>query len=221
MTPDNPFSRIAYETSAEFLARVAAERTGGQDAARLSVPAFIPREYVGRPSELETVWGFLRADRSYSTIFGPHAQDHDGAPATPLIEQADTLITGVGGLESEGSFVRLSGLVTGDDRVHLEACGVIGDLGGHLVTDAGIAEPSTAAGDPVGNLNALVVGATPHHLIACAERRRRSGKGLGTVILTTGEAKAKVIVAAARMGAVSELVTDALTLKAILRVLGR
>jgi DNA-binding transcriptional regulator LsrR (DeoR family) len=185
------------------------------------VPAFIPREYAHRPKDLAVIWGFLRADRSYATIFGPNAQDHDGAPTTPLIQQADTLITGVGGLESEGSFLRLSGLVTADDRSDLEAQCVIGDLGGHLVTERGVVEPSTAEHDPVGNLNALVVGATPHDLISCAERRRQNGKGLGTVILTTGEAKAKVIVAAARMGAVSELVTDALTLKAILRTLGR
>jgi DNA-binding transcriptional regulator LsrR (DeoR family) len=221
MTPDNPFSRIAYETSAEFLARVAAERTGAQDAARLSVPAFIPREYANRPQELEVVWRFLHADRSYATIFGPNAHDHSGDPVVPLIEQADTLVTGVGGLESEGSFLRLSGLISPEERTHLESLGVIGDLGGHLITDKGIVPPNTTPGDTVGNLNALVVGATPQHLIGCAERRRQNGKGLGTVILTTGEAKSKVIIAAARMGAVSELVTDALTLKAILRTLGR
>lgn len=220
MTPDNPYSRVAYETSAAYLARVAAERTGAQDAARLSVPAFIPREFMDHPDQLEIIWRFLRADKTYATIFGPEAFDHDGHQVPPLIDISNTMITGVGGLESEGSFVRMSGLVDIEDRPRLEAAGVIGDMGGHLITDKGIVEPSTNPGDYVGRLNALVVGATPHQLVDCAERRRRTGKGLGTVILTTGEAKAHVLIAAARLGAISELVTDSLTLKSILRVLG-
>lgn len=220
LSPDNPYHRIAYETGANFLARMAAERTGGQDAARLSVPAFIPFEFSDRPEELAVIWRFLRADRSYSTIFGPTAYDHAGREVRPLIDVADTMITGVGGLESEGSFLRLSGLVTPEDRPRLEALGVIGDFGTHLVTESGIVEPSADPTDEVGRLNSLVVGASPHHLIACAARRRETGEGLGTVVLTTGEAKARPLIAAARLGAISELVTDALTLKSILRVLG-
>jgi DNA-binding transcriptional regulator LsrR (DeoR family) len=221
MAPDNPFHRIAYETGANHLARIAAERTGSQDAARLSTPAFIPREFVDKPDELAVIWRFLHADRSYSTIFGPEPRDHAGRPVQPLIDAADTMITGLGGLESEGSFLRMSGLVTAQDRPELESLGVIGDMGTHLVTEAGIVEPSTRTEDLVGSLNALVVGASPRHLIACAERRRETGEGLGTVILTTGEAKARTLITAARLGAVSELVTDAMTLKSILRVLGR
>ncbi|HEY3267879.1 MAG TPA: hypothetical protein VGM37_13190 [Armatimonadota bacterium] len=221
MSPDNPYHRIGYESGANYLARLAAERVGGLDAARLSTPAFIPLEFANKPQELEVIWRFLRADRSYSTIFGPDARDHADRPVTPLIDQADTMITGVGGLESEGSFLRLSGLVTPEDRPRLEALGVIGDFGTHLVKDTGIVDPSSDPDDEVGRLNSLVVGASPHQLMACAERRRSTGTGLGTVVLTTGEAKARVIVAAARLGAVSELVTDSLTLKAILRVMGR
>jgi DNA-binding transcriptional regulator LsrR (DeoR family) len=221
MSPDNPFHRIAYETGANHLARIAADRTSGLDAARLSTPAFIPREFADRPHELEVIWKFLHADRSYATVFGPDARDHAGRSVTPLIDAADTVITGVGGLESEGSFLRLSGLVTAEDRPCLEARGVIGDLGTHLVTEDGIVEPSTDPDDEVGQLNALVVGASPHHLIACAQRRRQSGEGLGAVVLTTGEAKSRVLITAARLGAISELVTDAMTLKSILRVLGR
>jgi hypothetical protein len=82
-------------------------------------------------------------------------------------------------------------------------------------------EPSTDPKDEVGSLNALVVGAGPHHLIDCAARRRSTGEGLGTVVLTTGEAKARPLITAARLGAISELVTDALTMKSILRILGR
>jgi len=111
--------------------------------------------------------------------------------------------------------------VSAEDRPRLEALGVIGDFGTHLVTEDGIVEPSADPSDEVGRLNSLVVGASPHHLIACATRRRESGEGLGTVVLTTGEAKARPLIAAARLGAISELVTDALTLKSILRVLGR
>lgn len=221
MSPDNPFHRIAYESGANHLARIASERTAGRDAARLSTPAFIPREFAECPEELEVIWRFLREDRSYSTIFGPNARDYDGRPTTPLIDAADTLITGVGGLESEGSFLRLSGLVTSEDRPRLKALGVIGDLGTHLVTTDGIVEPSTEPGNEVAHLNALVVGASPHHLISCAQRRRETGEGLGTVVLTSGEAKGPVLVAAARLGAISELVTDALTLRATLRALVR
>lgn len=221
MAPDNPLHRIAYETGANHLARIAAERTGSQDAARLSTPAFIPRQFADKPRELEVIWRFFRADRSYATIFGPEARDHAGRPVQPLIEKADTMITGLGGLESEGSFLRMSGLVSPEDRPQLEAMGVIGDLGTHLVTEDGIVEPSTDPEDLVGSLNALVVGASPRHLIACAQRRRDTGEGLGAVILTTGEAKARTLITAARLGAISELVTDALTLKSILRVLGR
>jgi len=221
MSPDNPFHRIAYESGANHLARIAADRTGGRDAARLSTPAFIPREFADRPDELAVIWKFLHADRSYATIFGPDALDHEGRKMTPLIDAADTMITGVGGLESEGSFLRMSGLVSPEDRPRLEALGVIGDLGTHLVTENGIVEPSTEPGNEVAHLNALVVGASPHHLMACARRRRETGTGLGTVVLTTGEAKARVLVTAARLGAISELVTDAMTLKSILRVLGR
>lgn len=221
MSPDNPFHRIAYESGANHLARIASDRTGGRDAARLSTPAFIPMEFTERPDELATIWKFLRADKSYATVFGPEARDHEGRPMTPLIDSADTMITGVGGLESEGSFLRLSGLVTPEDRPRLEARGVIGDLGTHLVTEDGIVEPSVDPDDEVGRLNSLVIGASPHHLIACAQRRRDTGEGLGTVVLTTGEAKARVLIVAARLGAISELVTDAFTLKSILRALGR
>lgn len=221
MSPDNPYHRIGYESGANHLARIAADRTGGRDAARLSTPAFIPREFADRPEELETIWKFLRADRSYATVFGPNARDNEGRATVPLVDAADSMITGVGGLESEGSFLRLSGLVTPEDRPRLEALGVIGDLGTHLVTQDGIVEPSVDPDDEVGSLNSLVIGASPHHLIACANRRRETGEGLGTVVLTTGEAKARVLITAARLGAISELVTDALTLKSILRLLGR
>ncbi|HOC31428.1 MAG TPA: hypothetical protein PKK84_04200, partial [Armatimonadota bacterium] len=61
----------------------------------------------------------------------------------------------------------------------------------------------------------------PRHLVACAERRRKTGEGLGTVLLTTGEAKARVLITAARLGVISELVTDAITVKSILKTLER
>ena len=218
MTPDNPSYRIAYESSASFLARVAAERIGAQDAARLGTPAFITKDFIDKPDELKIIWKFLRSERGYATIFGPIS---DACKTLPLIDQADTMISGVGALESEGSFLRMSGLMSPEDRARLEMKGVIGDIGGHLVTEEGLVEPDPESDDEIARINALVVSAGPRHLVACAERRRKTGEGLGTVLLTTGEAKARVLITAARLGVISELVTDAITVKSILKTLER
>lgn len=220
----DPHYEEAIECSSNRLAQSAASAFGAPRAPRLSTPAYIPRRFHADARGLRAIRDFIESDVSYRRIFG--GPDENGAHQPGLIEQVDTLVTGLTSLDVQTLPIYRPGLITPEDLPILQRAGVVGDLALHLLVEPnGPRALSDGSPSPerelVENINDLIVGASPQDFLRVAERvRRGEADGLGVVVLAAGAWKARILTTAIRLRAVNELITDLETALAIGRHLG-
>jgi DNA-binding transcriptional regulator LsrR (DeoR family) len=217
----DPHYEEAVECSSNRLAQVAATAFDAPRAPRLSTPAYIPRRFHEDAHGLRAIRDFIENDVSYRRVFG--ARDDAGLHHGGLLDNVDTLVTGLTSLDVETLPIYRPHLITPKDIPVLQRAGVQGDIALNLVVapedgDAGGATPERRL---VEDINDLIVGASPGDFQQVAERARRPGAtGLGVVVLSAGAWKAGILTTAIRMGVVNELVTDLETAYAIADELG-
>jgi len=221
---NDPHYEEAIECSSNRLAQAAATAFGAPRSPRLSTPAYIPRRFHADARDLRAIRDFIESDISYRRIFGGPVENGVAQPS--LIEQVDTLVTGLTSLDVQTLPIYRPGLITPEDLPVLQRAGVVGDLALHLLVEQdGAGEPTDSASSPerelVAHINDLIVGASPQDFIRVAERVR-SGQvnGLGVVVLAVGAWKARILTTAIRLRAVNELITDLETALAIGRHVG-
>ncbi|MEP6756687.1 MAG: sugar-binding domain-containing protein [Chthonomonadales bacterium] len=213
----DPHFEEAIECSSNRLAQAAATAFGAPRAPRLSTPAYIPRRFHKDRAGLLAIRDFIQNDTSYRRIFGDDTQ-------SGLIDQVDTILTGLTSLDVRTLPLYRPNLITEDDIPVLHRAGVLGDIALHLV--ASLTVPSETAKvaegrELVKTLNDLIVGASPDDFLRVAQRARGvNPKGLGVVVVAVGPWKAPILTAAIRMGVINELVTDQETAQSIGRELG-
>jgi DNA-binding transcriptional regulator LsrR (DeoR family) len=215
---NDPHFEEAIECSSNRLAQTAASAFQAPRSPRLSTPAYIPRRFHDDPRRLRAIRDFIEGDVSYRRIFG--GRDDNGEFQPGLMEQVDTIITGLTSLDVETLPTYRPNLITPEDIPVLGRAGVVGDLALHLVVSED-APASSPERDLVAQINDLIVGASPADFIRVAEKTRSGeGKGLGVVVLAVGPWKAQILATAIKMGAVNELITDLETSLAIARCAG-
>lgn len=215
---NDPHFEEAIECSSNRLAQTAASAFEGPRSPRLSTPAYIPRRFHDDPVRLHAIRDFIEGDVSYRRIFG--GRDDGGEWQPGLMEQVDTIVTGLTSLDVETLPIYRPNLITPEDIPVLQRAGVVGDLALHLIVseDAAPESPERAL---VAKINDLIVGASPADFVRVAERTRRGeSRGLGVVVLAVGPWKAEILTTAIRLGAVNELITDLETAFAIGRCAG-
>lgn len=221
---NDPHYEEALECSSNRLAQIAAAAFGAPRAPRLSTPAYIPRRFHRDPAGLRSIRDFIESDVSYRRIFGGPQEEAVGERQPAMIEQVDTLVTGLTSLDVQTLPTYRPNLITPDDLPVLQRAGVVGDLALHLVVAHGSGtEPADKSPEQqlVEEINDLIVGASPSDFIRVAERHRHGDlNGLGVVVLAVGAWKAKILTTAIRLRAVNELITDLETAHAIARELG-
>jgi DNA-binding transcriptional regulator LsrR (DeoR family) len=173
----------------------------------LGVPAYIPTELAEH--ETAAVRKFINLIPGYKEIFG--------APGSKgMIDDVDTVITGVGVLEPEaddqypGVFLQ--------ERIGRESISereladmVYGDIAGVMIERPDL---SPTQRDLVDKMNAGWTGFRLEHLERQVERSSTGG-GRGVVVLAAGAGKAELLRAAVRAGLVNELVVGAELAKAL------
>lgn len=217
---NDPHYEEAVECSSNRLAQIAAAAFDAPRSLRLTTPAYIPRRFREDRGSLHAIRDFIQSDVSYRRIFG--GVDDEGIAQTGLIDQVDTLITGLTSLDVHTLPIYRPNLITEADIPVLQRAGVVGDLALHMLVEA---DSGAAADSPerllVERINSLIVGASPEAFVRVAERAR-SGEsdGPGVVVLAVGAWKAPILTAAIRLRAVNELFTDLDTAEAIRRHVG-
>ncbi len=210
---NDPHFEEAIDCSSNRLAQIAASAFGAPRAPRLSTPAYIPRRFHSDARGLRAIRDFIESDISFRRIFG--GADETGIPQTGLIEQVDTIVTGMSSIDVETLPIYRPNLITPNDVEVLERAGVVGDLALHLVVEDAPVKRSEEE-SLVHSINGLIVGASPADFIRIAERARSSGaSGLGVVVLSVGAWKARILSTAIRLRAVNELITDLETALAV------
>jgi len=216
----DPHFEEAIECSSNRLAQLAASAFDAPRAPRLSTPAYIPRRFAADPQGLRAIRDFIESDVSFRRIFG--GRDDSGTVHPGLIEEVDTLVTGLSSLDVQTLPAYRPNLITEEDLPVLQRAGVVGDLALHLIVapEEG-ADPGSDEHRLVENINSLIVGASPDVFMRVAERSRNGeAGGLGVVVLAVGAWKARILSTVIRMGAVNELITDLETALAIGRHAG-
>jgi DNA-binding transcriptional regulator LsrR (DeoR family) len=213
---NDPHFEEAIECSSNRLAQLAATAFHAPRSPRLTTPAYIPRRFYQDVHRLQAIREFIESDISYRRIFG--GKDENGVWQPGLMNQVDTLITGLTSLDVQTLPIYRPNLITPEDLPVLQRAGVVGDLALHLLVEPG--EPSDATLSEermlVNSINDLIVGATPRDFIHVAERvRQGQANGLGVVVLAVGAWKARILTTAIRLRAVNELITDLETAIAI------
>ncbi len=221
----DPHFEEAIECSSNRLAQTAASAFEAPRSPRLSTPAYIPRRFHDDLAGLRAIRDFIESDVSYKRIFG--GRDEEGSPRPGLMEQVDTLVTGLTSLDVETLPIYRPKLITTEDIPVLQQAGVVGDLALHLIVseDGGPESENTGKPSPerelVAKINDLIVGASPRDFIRVAEKTRTGEtRGLGVIVLAAGPWKAQILTTAIRLGAVNELITDLETALAIARYTG-
>lgn len=215
----DPHFEEAIECSSNRLAQTAASSFGAPRAPRLSTPAYIPRRFASDRRGLKAIRDFIESDISYRRIFGGADESGD---QTALIDQMDTLVTGLSSIDVDTLPTYRPNLITPDDVAALERAGVVGDLALHLlIEDAASDSADSEEQALVDSINDLIVGASPRNFIDIAERSRtENAQGPGVLVVSVGAWKARILTAAIRMRAVNELITDLETAQAIARHAG-
>jgi DNA-binding transcriptional regulator LsrR (DeoR family) len=169
-----------------------------------AVPAFVPAKFPRKSRQ--TIRAFLAEIVGYRAIF-----ERD-QPDKPLIDQMDSIITGVGTVSAEASGRLL------DDRIRAEGITkdqlaklVIGDIGGVFV-------PRSPRNETVRGINERWTGATLADFAGCARAAAHKKDRTGVVVLAIGRAKAQIILECVRLGLVSELIIDHELAQALLGV---
>jgi DNA-binding transcriptional regulator LsrR (DeoR family) len=159
-----------------------------------AVPAFVPAKFPKKSRE--AIRAFL------AEIFGYRAIFDRRQPQKPLIDQVDSIITGVGTVSAEASGRLL------DDRMRAEettkeqlAKLVIGDIGGVFV-------PRSPRNETVRGINERWTGATLADFAGCARAAAQNNHRVGVIVLAVGKAKAQIVLECVRLGLVNELIID-------------
>ena len=224
---NDPHFEEAIECSSNRLAQTAATAFGAPRSPRLSTPAYIPRRFHDDASGLHAIRDFIEGDVSFRRIFG--GRDESGGCQPGLVEQVDTLVTGLTSLDVETLPIYRPNLITPEDIPVLQRAGVVGDLALHLIVSENSGSQhsalstrhSTPERQLVAKINDLIVGASPRDFIRVAARSRAGeSRGLGVLVLAAGPWKAQILTTAIRLGAVNELITDLETAIAIGRYAG-
>ena len=215
----DPHFDEAIECSANRLAQLAASAFDAPRSPRVTTPAYIPRRFHRDPRGLRAIRDFVEGDVSYLRIFG--GKDENGARQPGLMDQVDTLVTGLSSIDVDILPVYRPHLITQEDIPILQRAGVVGDLALHLIVESEEMDRNSPERQLVETINSLIVGAEPSDFVKVADRARRAdSQGLGVVVLSVGAWKARILTTAIRMGAVTELITDMDTALAIARHVG-
>jgi len=211
----------AWRCSANRLARQAGERFMAREARRLTTPAIIPRKFLGNREKLDTVWEFIEQDPSYLRIFGSGYHNGTANQDETLIGRMDTIITGMSALEATSSLVEMARLIDQHELDQLRNAGYLGDLGGHLIHDPEQKITHEATRKLAESLGDLVISARPDDFRAVAQRADPGKRPwTGVFMVGRGVGKAPALLAACRMGAVTELFTDRATAQRMAELLG-
>src|SRR5688572_10773202 len=125
----DPHFDEAIECSANRLAQLAASAFDAPRSPRITTPAYIPRRFHSDPRGLRAIRDFVESDVSYLRIFG--GKDERG-----LLDQVDTLVTGLSSIDVDILPIYRPNLITQEDIPVLERAGVVGDLALHLVVES-------------------------------------------------------------------------------------
>lgn len=175
-------SRSSQESSSSLLAEKLSKAWNGPDADRPpsigGVPAFIPVAGFTDEQQMTTISSFIAMDEGYREIFiGPK----------PLVEQADTILTSAGIADASGRGIFLKERVKMKDLTEKDMVGVLGDLGGLIITKAGA---STDFKAQISKRNARWTGIKKNHLEKCAAR---SGPAPGVIAMAWNKNRARVL----------------------------
>jgi len=205
-----------YEEATKYhstrIAHLISRNYSAPEPIRLTFQALIPAKFAESESIREIIKQYIESDPSYQAVYGD-----DG-----LINQIDTIVSGIGALDREGSWFNyiayLDQAEPEREFQRLSDLGVVGDIAQHFVTQEGVVEDTHPAID---SINQRVIGIRPEHFIQLAERYRgsESAAGAGVIIIAVGQHKARVVIAAIRSGAVNHLVIDENLAREIKRLL--
>lgn len=210
----------AQSCSSNVLARRCAEAFNARPPRTLTTPAIISKIFINDKHKRDIIWELIEEDISYQCIFG--IGHHVGKPndRNALVNQLDTIVSGMSSLLVESALVSIAKLVTPDDLASLRDAGYVGDLGGHPIMDPE-RDPDPRTRSLAESASALVVSPTPADFIRVAERSRdEDRKNTGVFITGIGKQKARAFLAAIKMRAVNELCTDRATAQEMADILG-
>lgn len=183
------------------------------------VQAYVRQELLRREADGKpTAWeNYLYDIPNYQMIFGKLT-----GPSQPLVDQVDTVLTGVGIVamhaESEvyetGVFIRER--IAQENYTHSQLDRlIVGDIGGLLVERPDIRPDDK---DIVADLNRGWTGIKAHHLESVAAKAHSSEKP-GVIVVAYGAPKAAMIMEIIRRGFVNELVIDETLYEALMKTL--
>lgn len=197
--------------AANRLARLMAEAFGARQPRRLTTPAIIPRKFADDEKALATIWDFLKEDYSYLQVFGKdhHHPGRGAVDQNALINQMDTVITGMSALQPIATLISVSKLANASELKTLRNAGYAGDLGGHPIHDPLTEVTDQEAIGIAERIGRLVVAPKVADFQRIASKAREPGSDApGVLMIGRGERKAMAFIAACRLGAVNELFTD-------------
>jgi DNA-binding transcriptional regulator LsrR (DeoR family) len=180
-------------------------------------PAYIPWEFLqaARSSkqaeaDRKVIVRFVTSLPSYRDILGSRRNGQDSGEAAPLslVQQADTLLSGVGDIASIADndprhmWFHLTGFLAPDDKQELRDAAV-GDLSGQFVARRA---KDQALIDR--RINSRMFGPSLADFADCAQRTQENGTP-GPIVIAVGEHKAEIVTTICLRGLVSEIVVDA------------
>jgi hypothetical protein len=187
----------------------------------LLTPAFVPIDFLKwqasqaqnhRESEtdpedaaVKRARAFVEAIPSYRLVFGAREYPVEGSPK-PLIEEVDTIITSVGGMEDAWIGGGEPFFDPVEEKSALQKEGVVGDICGRYVTLDKV--DNFKQDSMTSRVNRRVFGPEPKHFRACAERARQSEDRLGVLVVAAGAGKAEVVLSICRRTLVNELIIN-------------
>ena len=197
----HPRHQEAAKYHSTRITHLISQKFSASEPIRLTFQALIPAKFAQSKSTRDAIKQYIESDPSYQAVYGTGG----------LIDQVDTVITGIGALDREGSWFNYIAYLDQADpesEFHrLSELGVVGDIAQHFVTKEGVVKKTHPAID---SINRRVIGIRPEHFIRVAERYRgqKSIAGAGVITIAAGRHKARVIVSAVQSKAVNHLIID-------------
>jgi DNA-binding transcriptional regulator LsrR (DeoR family) len=192
-----PLTNPDPETSSSTLAHRLNEIVNGGKGifhSLAAVPAFIPAKFPRK--SVHTIRAFLAEIVGYRAIF-----ERDQG-RKPLVDQMDSIVTGVGTVSAEATGRLLEDRMRAE-QITKEELGrlVIGDIGGVFV-------PRSPKNETVRGINERWTGASLAHFAGCASAAVHKKDRVGVIVLAIGSAKAQIILECVRLGLANELIID-------------
>ena len=178
-----------------------AKNIGASEAAHLTVPSFLP-ENIARGSNVTEIKKWLISHSSYRCIWGkgalPQVPEGPRQIGGGLIEEMDTIITGLGGADSYTELKRyLSGWLNEDEVARLQEYthrGLIaGDIGAHILpTTEGFGNADVVTF--LRTINRRLLAAYPSDFAKVGlKHRNQPDSGAGVVAVVAGARKAPIV----------------------------